>query len=166
MIDLGITFLFQLVNFIILFLILKHFLFEPVTNFMQQRADRIANEIEDAEQKEKEATELKKKYQQKIKDAKEEAQQIIEEGKRRGREREKEIVSEAEDKADRKLARAEEEISRAKDKAREELKEEVSELTLLLSKKALQKIVDQDMQEQSIANYIDQLDEEKLGEVQ
>ena len=166
MIDLGVTFFFQLVNFIILFLVLKHFLFEPVTNFMQQRSDKISNKIENAEQKEEEAEELKQQYQQKLQDAKDEAQEIIEKGRRRARKKEEEIINEAEEEADRKLARAEDDIARAKDQAREELKEEVSNISLLLSKKALQEIVDEDMQEKSIENYIEQLDKEKLGEVQ
>ncbi|MGM0501248.1 MAG: F0F1 ATP synthase subunit B [Bacillota bacterium] len=166
MIDLGVTFFFQLVNFVILFLILKHFLFEPVSNFMQQRSDKITNKIESAEQKEQEAQELKENYKAKISDAKEEAREIIENGKYRGQKRKEEIIAEAEEEADKKIQKAEDSIARAKQEAREELKDEVSNISLLMTKKALDKVIDEDIQEQTIENYIQELDEEKLGEVQ
>ena len=51
MISLDVNFFFQVINFIVLYLILRHFLYEPVTNFMEERSEKISNRIEEAERK-------------------------------------------------------------------------------------------------------------------
>ena len=49
------TFVFQLINTLILFLILKKFLFGPVTSFMQNRENDIKNQIQNAKSLDEEA---------------------------------------------------------------------------------------------------------------
>ncbi|MCK5762692.1 MAG: hypothetical protein KAH05_01100, partial [Clostridiales bacterium] len=45
------TFVFQIANTIILFLILKKLLFKPVTEFMKNRQEGIENSLKEAESK-------------------------------------------------------------------------------------------------------------------
>lgn len=133
---------------------------------MNQRSEDISDRIESAQAKESEAEKLKEEYQQKLSDAKQEAREIIEESRRRGKKKKEEIVSQAEEEANRKIAKAEEEINIAKLGARKELKDEVADIATQMSKKALSNyIAEQELQEETINQFIEQLDQEKLGEV-
>ncbi|WP_408955196.1 F0F1 ATP synthase subunit B [Natroniella sp. ANB-PHB2] len=166
MISIDVTFFFQLFNFVVLFLLLRHFLFEPISAFMEKRSQSISNKIDDAKQREKEAKELKEEYQQKLKEARLEAQSIVEDSQRRAKRVKEDIIIEAKEEANRKVQKAEEEIKRAKQQAVEGLKDEVTTISVQIAKELLEQSIDSDIQEQTISNYIERLDEEKLGDVQ
>ncbi|MCK8816395.1 F0F1 ATP synthase subunit B [Natroniella sulfidigena] len=165
MISIDITFLFQLFNFVVLFLLLRHFLFEPMSNFMEERAQSISNKIDSAEQKQQAAQEIKEEYQQKLKEAKIEAQNIIEDSSRRAERVKEDIIIEAKEEANRKIKKAEEEIKRSKQQAVEDLKDEVATISIQIAKELIEQSIDDQMQEETISNYIEQLDEEKLGDL-
>lgn len=166
MIDIDVRLLiFQIINFGVLFLILRHFLFDPVSNFMQERSQGIEEKITEAEKREKEAIELKKEYEQKLREAKEKAQEIVEESKQRGKERKEEIVGDARAEADRRIKQAEEEIARAKQQAVQDFKDKMADHTTQMARQLLEKSINRKLQEETIDQYIDQLDQESLGEV-
>ena len=57
------TFLFQIINFIVLLFILKRILYRPVKEIIEKRRGLIQQSIDDAEKMQKEALELKGAYQ-------------------------------------------------------------------------------------------------------
>ena len=61
--------LISLANLVILFLILKHFLFKPVKKVMDERAKSIQDGYDNAEKAQEEAEENKKAWQKKLDDA-------------------------------------------------------------------------------------------------
>ncbi len=78
MLDVNIwNFIWSAVNIIILFILLKIFLFKPINKIMNERTRTIQDNIEKAEKSRREAEELKQQYADSISNAKEEAQQII-----------------------------------------------------------------------------------------
>lgn len=60
------TFLFQIVNFVVLLFILKRLLYKPVKEIMEKRKGLIEKTIEDAEKEKKEALELKERHQEEM----------------------------------------------------------------------------------------------------
>ncbi len=166
MINLDANFFLQVINFIIIYLVLRRFLFEPITNFMNQRAEGISDKIEGAKSREEEAERLKQEYQKRIEDAKREAQDIVEDSRRRAQRTKEEIINEAKMEANSKLARAEKEIRRAKEQAIESLKDEVATISIQMTKELLEKSIDEKVQKASITAFINKLDKDKLGEIQ
>ncbi len=78
MLDVNIwNFIWSAVNIIILFILLKIFLFKPINKIMNERTRSIQDDIDSAEKSRKEAEELKKQYTDDLSNAKEEAQKII-----------------------------------------------------------------------------------------
>ena len=71
------NFVCSAVNIIILFILLKIFLFKPINKLMDDRTQSIQNDIDSAEKAKKEAEELKQQYADSISNAKEEAEKII-----------------------------------------------------------------------------------------
>ena len=63
MVDFDATFFAQIVNFIILLCILGKFAFKPLMNMLDERSNRIANDLDSAEKTRVEAEELKAKLE-------------------------------------------------------------------------------------------------------
>ena len=77
MLDFSVTFIITIVNIAILFLILRSILFKPVTKFMENRAQKIQNSIDEAGKDRSSAQKLLEEYQDKMKDIHREADAII-----------------------------------------------------------------------------------------
>ena len=78
MLDINIwNFIWSAVNIIILFVLLKIFLFKPINKLMDDRTQSIQNDIDSAEKAKKEAEELRQHYENSLGEAKEEAKKII-----------------------------------------------------------------------------------------
>ncbi len=78
MLDVNIwNFIWSAVNIIILFILLRIFLFKPITKIMNERTRIIQDNLDKAEKSRQEAEELKQQYAESISNAKEEAQNII-----------------------------------------------------------------------------------------
>jgi F-type H+-transporting ATPase subunit b len=60
------TFLFQIINFVVLLFILKRLLYKPIREIMEKRRGIIEKNVEDAEKTKMEAQELKRKYQEEM----------------------------------------------------------------------------------------------------
>ncbi|MBR2283864.1 MAG: F0F1 ATP synthase subunit B [Ruminococcus sp.] len=71
------NFIWSAVNIIILFILLRIFLFKPINKLMNDRTESIQKDIDDAKKAKEEAEELKQQYADSISDAKDEANRII-----------------------------------------------------------------------------------------
>ena len=71
------TALFTLFNFIAVFLVLKHFLFQPVMKIIKDRQDEIDRMYEDAGNAKESAESLQAEYQQKLCVAQETSERIV-----------------------------------------------------------------------------------------
>lgn len=147
----------QIANTIILFLAIRHFLFQPVTNFMQGRRDEISGNLEDAEKIKAEAEQLKVTYQGKIDSAKEEARQIVKEATQKGEARREEIIKQGQEESKQLMERARVEMSREKAKAMEELKNDMVEISLAAASMVIQKNLDDQTQQKLIQEYIEEM---------
>ena len=63
MISINMNLVYNLINVIVLFLVLKHFLFQPVLGIMQKREELIQGQLDHAAQTQKQADALKKQYE-------------------------------------------------------------------------------------------------------
>ena len=89
------TAVFQIVNTLILFFILRKILFKPVTAFLDQRRQTVKEALDQAEYDRIEAAKLKSDYELKLQEAREEARAIVERATKQAQARQDEIVREA-----------------------------------------------------------------------
>jgi F-type H+-transporting ATPase subunit b len=82
-------------NLIVLYFLLKIFLFGPIKNIMDKRTNLIQGEIDSAEAKNKEAGELRDKYESSLSNAKEESARIVNSAKDRAKVQYDQIVDKA-----------------------------------------------------------------------
>ena len=110
------TAIFAIINFAILVVLLKVFLYKPVCNMLDSRKQEVANNLKSAEDAKLEAQKLKDEYAAQIQNARSEAQDIINQATKIGEQTKADIVNEAREEATRLVAKAQDEIVREKPK--------------------------------------------------
>jgi F-type H+-transporting ATPase subunit b len=158
--------LWQLLNFFILLFLLRKYLYNPIKDILDKRAAQINGDLDDADARREEAEELKAKYEQKLKDARSDAQEIVDNAESRANKKAKDIINQAEARAEKLKAKKLEEIEQAKKEAAAVLRDEIADYTILAANKLIQEQLDQEKHQQMIMDFRDDLAAEKLGEVQ
>lgn len=154
-----VNFFLQLIATLILFFVLRHFLYEPVTQFLSKRKETISSDLEKAENKKVEAIKLKEEYEVRIEEAKGEGKEIIETSRRRGEDLRNEIVEEARTEAQRIREKSNSDIEREKQKAQMELKGEMVTIAMLAASKVVDKNLDEKSHKDMIDKFIDEVGE-------
>jgi F-type H+-transporting ATPase subunit b len=153
--------LFQLVMFIILLALLKKFAWGPLMGIMQQREEHIANEIEAAEQSRAEAKKSLEEQRSLLKDARTEAQGLIENAKKQGDVQREEIIAAARTESNRIKESAKLEIEQQKEQAVAAIREQVASLSVLIASKVIEKELSADDQQKLINEYIQEAGEKR-----
>ncbi|MBM7609032.1 F0F1 ATP synthase subunit B [Ureibacillus composti] len=128
-----------LVIFLILMAVLKKVAWGPLMGIMQQREELVASEIDAAEKARKESAKTLEEQKTLLKEARTEAQAIIEGAKKQGEVQREEIITAARAEATRLKDSAVREIETEKEKAIAAVREEVVSLSVLAASKVLEK---------------------------
>lgn len=149
----------SLANLVILFLLVKRFLFKPVLRMIDARQAMIDGKISDAEQALATAEESRAAWEERLSSAKEEADGIIKEATERAKLRADAIISEADEKALSLVRRAEEQIQLEKDKAESEIKHEIVDVSVALAEKMLSRKLSEADHRNMINEFISEIGE-------
>jgi F-type H+-transporting ATPase subunit b len=151
----------SLANLVILFLILKKFLFEPVKKIKAQRENEIETQYKKAEKARKEADDLKAGWEDKITTADQKADEIISEAVERANERNEIMLYESREKADQIIRKAKADIERDRREARETIKKEIVDVSQVISEQIIGREINMDDHRDLIDDAIDKLGETK-----
>ena len=105
-IQLGFDVIMQGIAVFIMFALLSYILFEPVRKILEDRNNRIADEIDQAAADQAEAAKLKAEYDHKLKNVEKEADALMAQARKKALKREEEIVAGAKEEAARIIERA------------------------------------------------------------
>jgi len=155
------TMIFTWGNLIILFILMKKFLFKPVNNILDKRKSEIDEMYKNASEDETAAKEMKKDYEAKLHDAKIEADEIVKSASRKAVLREEEIISEANAQASKIIERAKGQIEIERSNALAELREDVSEISVMIASKVLEKDIKESDHREIIDKFINEMGESK-----
>jgi len=153
--------IFQLAMFILLLILLKKFAWGPLMGVMKEREEFVANEIENAEKSRKDAAALLEEQRSLLKEARVEAQQLIENAKKQGEIQREEIMVAARSEAGRLKESAKQEIDQQKNQAVAAIKEQVASLSVLIATKVIEKELTEKDQEKFIHDYIQEVGEKR-----
>lgn len=123
--------------FVVLFLVMAKFAFPPITKMMDERAEKIRESLERAEETKVEAERLLEEYKVQMAAARAEAAQVIEQGRKVAESMKAEIVAKAKDEAEAEKAKAIEAIKAEKTAAMAEIKGEVADLSVAVAGKII-----------------------------
>ena len=153
------TIIFTWVNMFILFTLVKKILFKPVSNILDQRDAEIKKIYDDANQANEKAVTLEKEYSEKMAQARDEAGEIIRQATLTAQKREKEIIDSAHQQVAAMTRRAETQIAQERKKAYQEIKEEISDISVAIAGKMVQREITAADHEALISQFIENVGE-------
>jgi len=144
--------LISLANLLIMFIILKKFLFKPVQKVFAQRQEQVDKIYGDAEQDRNAAVSMKQEYEARLATAREEADGLVRNAVQTAQRRGEAIVNEAASQASHLKQKAEEEIAHEKRQMLLDVKSEISDLAVSIASK----VVEREIQKKDHENFVDE----------
>ncbi len=135
-------FLWTLVTFFIVLIILKTLAWAPLMDALDAREQRINDALSSADKAKEEAEKVSNEYDEMIKKAQAEAQDIVAKGKEAGNNLKDEIERKAKEKSDELLEKSNKQIEAAKAKAIDEIKSVSVDLAIQAASKVIDKNLD------------------------
>ena len=121
-IKIDINLVFTIINLLVLYLLMKKFLFGPIINVMDQRKAMIDQQFAEAKERQDNAKVLQEQYEGALKSAKEESYQIMEQARKEAKAQADHTVEETTAKVDAMLAKAQEDIRMERENAMRQLR--------------------------------------------
>lgn len=153
------TILGTIINTLILFLVLRHFLFDKVNAVLDSRKNEVAKTYQDADAALSNAKQLESEYTEKLSAAKEESAEIVKNATKKAQSRSDEIIAEARDEARGIVDKANADIEREKKRAVNQIKDEISDMALSIASRVVSKEIDGKTHEKLIESFIDEIGE-------
>jgi len=151
------TALFTLVNTIVLFVVLKKFLFVPVMKMIYDRQQEIDSMYAEADEAKQQAQQLRSEYEGKLAEAQQTGDRLVKEAMARGQQRQEELLRQANAEADAIRHKAEADIAREKKKAVDDAKSEIAGLAVDIAGKVVERSLDGQEHAALVDRFIDQL---------
>ena len=129
----------SLINLLIIYRILKKFLFKPVQKVMDERQAQVDRIYGDANQSKAQAEQMKQEYEQRLASAREEADGLVKNAVQTAQKRSDQMVSEASAQASRIKQKANEEIAQEKKKMLQDVRSEISDLAVEIASKVVER---------------------------
>ncbi len=141
MVDINISLLYQLINFIVLLVALNFLLYKPVLAIMRERQQTIGGAFSDAKTAQEKMSSLLEQYNASLADAKQKATVAYNTLYQQGLDAQRDTISAERAKASELLDKARVEISSASTTAKADLKTEAEKLAQEISAKLLGRAV-------------------------
>jgi F-type H+-transporting ATPase subunit b len=139
------TFLFQVINFLVLLFILKRILYKPIREIIEKRRSLIRQRIEEAEKIKKEAMELKENYQHDMDGLHELKSRMIEKMNEEVEQDRNKLMGRAEEEAARVIEKEKAVFDTEKARHEAELKDKAIEAVTLFATNLLKGVSDEDL---------------------
>ena len=152
-IDVG-SIIFTLINTLILFLVLKHFLFGRVNKVLEDRQNEVSNTYKNADKTLENANLMKSQYDELMAGAKEESAEIVQSAVKKAQTRSDEIMDNAKKEAQHIIEKANLETEREIKKAKVELQDEISDMAMLIAEKIVEREINPSDHEKLINEFI------------
>ena len=135
MLSINMGLVWTIINLIVLFLLLRHFLISPVSNIMEQRRKLIADGLQNAQDTQDEANRLKAEYEEALSGAKKESAEIVDKARIDARAEYDRIVGEAGAKAGNIIENAKENVRIEREQTMKELQSQIAGLAIASAEK-------------------------------
>ena len=153
----GFTVLAQVVNFLILVLLLRRFLYGPVIRAMDKREEKIRTRLEDADRRSREAEETRDTYRKKNREIDEQRKALVEEARDEAEKKKKEWLAEAREDADRARRRWLDALDRDRESVLRDLHVRASAQVFSVARRALADLADTELEERMAGIFAERL---------
>ena len=159
MTDLGVnipSLIAYLINFIILLGILSVFAYKPLVRLMDQRAERIRESLEAADQARQEAASSREAVEAALNEARQQGQRLLDQTREAAERYRAEEMERARQEAEAFVLRARADIQRERDAAIEEVRSNFGELAITAAEQVIGQTLDPQAHEDLIAQVLEE----------
>ena len=144
--------LVSLANLLIMFLILKRFLFKPVQKMMAARKQQVDQIYQDAKENRDSAINMKQEYEARLATAREEADGLVRNAVQTAQRKGDAIVAAANSQASHLKQKAEQEIAQEKKQMLQDVRGEISDIAVSIASK----VVEREVKKQDYDGFVDE----------
>ena len=155
MVDINATLIAQILNFLVLLVILAKFAYKPLLQAMDDRRNRIINDLDSAEQTRLDAEALKEQYAEQMAGARQEATEIVNKANQIAQNLHDELVEQARVEQEAMMANAKERIEQDKQQALLDIRSEVIKLSTLIAGKIVNQKLNSEKDQKMVADIAD-----------
>jgi F-type H+-transporting ATPase subunit b len=156
--------LWTLAVWVISLLLLWKFAFPRISEALQKRQHAIEESIDAAQRTRQEADELLAEYRERLKEARQQAEEIVVRARKAGEQHERESLEEAKESREELLAQTRRDIEAETRRAIQEIRNEVADLTVAATERVTRKSLDEADQRRLVEEALNELDFSALGE--
>lgn len=155
------TIVATVISFLLLVWLLSAKAWGPLMKMMEERRSHIESMLAQAENERQQAEKIKREYQEEMRKARQEAQEVIAKAIKVGEASANEILAASHEESEKIKKSALVEIERERDRAIADVKAQVADLSVLVAEKIIRQKLDMKGQEQLIEQFI-----QEVGEMQ
>ena len=149
--------LISLANLLIIFLLIKKFLFKPIEKILNERKSQVDEIYDEADKAKLQAEESLKTYTAKLEGAEAEAQMLIKNAVDKGNKLSEDIVADAHEQADSILEKAKKDIALERKRTVNELKDSISDISFDIAEKLIEREITKKDQDDLIDKFIKEM---------
>lgn len=157
MVNINATLIAQILNFLVLVFVLAKFVYKPVLGIMEERKNKIASDLETAEQAKKDAEAVKAEYAAKLADARQEAQAIIDNARKTAQAAHDKIMADTKVEQEQYVAAQKEIIATEKKKAMDEVRAQVISLSMIAAGKIVEQKLNSEEDKKMASKIVDSI---------
>ena len=152
----AVTAVWTIINLIIAYVVLKHFVFKPIINLLNKRRESVMNELEDAANKTASAKALLEEAAKRIEESKNDASAIMTDARVQAEKQKQTIINAARAEANTMVDRASEDAKRMHNAMLDQMRDEVADLAIAIASKVVGSIIDDTHQKEMSDRIMDE----------
>jgi F-type H+-transporting ATPase subunit b len=149
----------QIVNFVLLLVILRVFLYKPIVNMLDKRREKIRTDLEEAENARSQAEAAKQEYEKQVEEAREERRSILAQAREQADKMREETLDKARVEAQDLVAKTEDEMETLRRQALAGAQDEIVELAMAAAGKVVGEALDAKAHRRLIQEFIAEVGE-------
>jgi F-type H+-transporting ATPase subunit b len=160
--DVGLM-IWTLIAFFVAMFVLRKYAFPAISEALEKRQRMIEESIETAARTKAEAEALLAEYRERLKEARAQADEIVQRARKAAEEHEREALEDGRRRREELLEQARKDIEAETRRAIQEIRNEVAELTILATEKVTRKVLTEEDQKRLVEEALRELDFATLG---
>lgn len=157
MISINATVILTVLNFVLLVAVLKTILWKPMLKFLEERARKIDESLQQAEKNKKRAEEIELEHDEIVKEARTKASDILDKATANASEEGSKIIAQAKEHAGNLAEAAKKEIRMEAEQIKQDLRKEVAAMSVNLAGKVLEREIKEKDHQDIIKRNLDAL---------
>ncbi len=149
----------QIINFVLLLVLLRVFLYKPVLNMLDRRREKIRTDLDEADKARSQAEAAKQEYEKQLEQAREERRSIVAQASEQAEKMREEILEKARVEAQQLASKTEEDMEALRRQALVGAQDEIVDLALAAAGKVVGESLDEKAHRRLIQEFIAEVGE-------